>query len=372
VAIRLSYSLYMKIVAGAVRAFYLFDVSDTIDLAALRTVEGEGLAPADIPLRPHQTNAYLQFPVPPLVARLPNAHFDDLECTVRAKFFDYGVISVRLSFAANGTWDDLAGVAATVRRNEAIARYAHDVVTRICDELNESLDDRHTALIEDYLVIDVERFEPRIDAEQLLRDHSESLANILLGESHSLSQAEIEESLRTRFSYYTDDLTIVQWDTAFVYDRRDSSDAIQDILEFANSQLLELRTYDLLLDRELDSIYASQPSQRSRSLFGRREADLAANVRYLIVDVLELIDRSSNALKIVGDAYYARIYRAAGVRLGLADWQRQIDSKLASIGDLYRFFIDQSRGRRDEFLEVVVILLIAIEVIIGILTLIRH
>ena len=222
-------------------------------------------------------------------------------------------------------------MATHVRRNEELLRHAKATVARICDELGAALDDRHAPLIEDYLVIDIERFEPRLEAELLLHDHSESLANILLGESGSLSQSEIEESLRTRFSYYNDDLTIVQWDTAFIYDRRESSDAIQDILEFANSQLLELRTYDTLLDNELDSIYAAQPGQRSRSLFGRREADLAANVRYLIVDVLELIDRSSNALKVVGDAYYARIYRAAAARLGLADWQRQIDSKLASV-----------------------------------------
>ncbi|HTU69344.1 MAG TPA: hypothetical protein VMF11_03400 [Candidatus Baltobacteraceae bacterium] len=366
------YSIPMKIAAGAVRAFYLFDVADTIDLAALRTVEGEGVAPADIPLRPHQSNSYLQFPVPPLVARLPDTMLAELQCTVRAKFFDYGVISLRLSFAAGGAWGELEAVAARVRRNEEIAKYAIAVVRRVCDELGAALDDRHEPLIEDYLVIDIERFDPRLDAEALLHDHSEALSNILLGESGSLSQGEIEESLRTRFSYYADDLTIVQWDTAFVYDRRESSDAIQDILEFANSQLLELRTYDALLDRELDSIYATAPGQRSRSLFGRREAELAADVRYLIVDVLELIDRSSNALKVVGDAYYARIYRAAAARLGLADWQRQIDSKLASVRDLYRFFIDQARVQRDEFLEVIVILLIAIEVVIGVVTLVRH
>jgi hypothetical protein len=362
----------MKIAAGAVRAFYLFDVADTIDLAALRTVEGEGVAPADIPLRAHQTSSYLQFPTPPLVARLPDGTLAKLAYTVRAKFFDYGVISLRYSFQLSGAWEELEAAATGVRRNEELLAHAKQTIARICDELGAALDDPHTPLVEDYLVIDVERFEPRIEAALLLHDHSEALANILLGESGSLSQSEIEESLRTRFSYYNDDLTIIQWDTAFIYDRRESSDAIQDILEFANSQLLELRTYDTLLDRELDSIYAAQPGQRSRSLFGRREADLAANVRYLIVDVLELIDRSSNALKVVGDAYYARIYRAAAARLGLADWQRQIDSKLASVGDLYRFFIDQARGRRDAFLEVIVILLIAIEVVIGVVTLVRH
>ena len=36
----------------------------------------------------------------------------------------------------------------------------------------------------------------------------------------------------------------------------------------------------------------------------------------------------TNALKVVGDAYYARIYRSAAVRLGLADWQ-QLRPRLA-------------------------------------------
>jgi hypothetical protein len=314
----------------------------------------------------------LQFPLPPLVARLADGALEGLAYTLRVKFFEYGVISLRYSFPLTGAWEELETAATRVRRNDELLAHATATVARICNELRPALDDPHVPLVEDYLVIDIDRFEPRLEAERLLHDHSEALANILLGERSSLSAGEIEESLRTRFSYYDDDLTIVQWDTAFVYDRRESSDAIQDILEFANSQLLELRTYDALLDRELETIYATQPGQRSRSLFGRREADLAANVRYLIVDVLELIDRSSNALKVVGDAYYARIYRAAAARLGLADWQRQIDSKLASVGDLYRFFIDQARGRRDAFLEVVVILLVALEVVIGVITLVRH
>ena len=115
----------------------------------------------------------------------------------------------------------------------------------------------------------------------------------------------------------------------------------------------------------------SAPKSRARSPLGRREAEQAESLRYLIVDVLELLDRSSNALKIVGDAYYARIYRSVAKRLGLADWQRQIDAKLASIGDIYRFLNDQARSRRDEFLEVIIIVLVAIEVLIGVATLVH-
>jgi hypothetical protein len=361
----------LEVAGGAVRAYYLFDVADTIDLAGMSALGGEKRAPAALPLRAHTSPSYLQFLVPPLVANLPETDFDGQRCAVRLKFYDYGVVSLRLTFDAAGTWSDLTALTERARSDERVAAFAQDTVTRICDEYAHALDERHPPLLEDYLIIEIDRFTEGVDAETLLDDHSDALAGLLLGERKRLAPSEVEEALRIRFSYHEDDLTIVQWDTAFVYDRRDSAGAIEDILEFANSQLLELRTYDALLDRELDGIYKMQPAGPPRSMRGRREADQAATLRYLIVDVLELTDRSSNALKVVGDAYYARIYRSAATRLGVADWQRQIDTKLASVREMYRFFSDQARSRRDEFLEVIIIVLVAIEVVIGILTLLH-
>ena len=360
----------LEIAHGAVRAYYLFDVADTIDLGRMAALGGETRAPAALPLR-GDAPPYLQFPVPPLVANLAEAEIDGVPCGVRLKFYDYGVISVRLTFAAPASWNELITLTERTRGDERIAQFAHATVTRICNEYPHAFDEQHPPLIEDYLIVEIERFAQAFEAETLLRDHSAALASLLLGERRPLSPSERVEALRTRFSYHDDDLTIVQWDTAVVYDSGESARAIEEILEFANSQLLELRTYDALLDRELDSIYKMQPGETSRSLRGRREAEQAATLRYLMVDVLELIDRSSNALKVVGDAYYARIYRTAAARLGLADWQRQIDTKLASVGEMYRFFNDEARSRRDEFLEVIIIVLIGVEVVIGILTLLH-
>jgi hypothetical protein len=360
----------LGIAVGAVRAYYLFDVADTIDLAKMSALGGDNRAPAALPLRRHAP-PYLQFPVPPLVASLPEADFDSLRAAVRLKLYDYGIISLRLTFPASGSWNELVGTAERARSDERIAAYAESTVMRICDEYAHALDERHPPLVEDYLIVEVERFEEPLDAESLLDDYAGELAGLLLGERKPLSAAETKEALRMRFSYHDDDLTIVQWDTAFVYDRAESARAIDEILEFANSQLLELRTYDALLDSELDGIYKMAPAGPPRSFRGRREAEQAATVRYLIVDVLELIDRSSNALKVVGDAYYARIYRSAAGRLGLADWQRQIDTKLASVREMYRFLSDDARSRRDEFLEVTIVVLVAVEVIIGILTLLH-
>ena len=65
----------LEIASGAVRAYYLFDVADTIDLPKMGAIGGETRAPAALPLsRP--APPYLQFPVPPLVANLPGAEFD--------------------------------------------------------------------------------------------------------------------------------------------------------------------------------------------------------------------------------------------------------------------------------------------------------
>ncbi len=360
----------LEIASGAVRAYYLFDVADTIDLPKMSAIGGETRAPAALPIsRP--APPYLQFPVPPLVANLPGAEFDGAHCLVRVKFYDYGVVSLRLTFSADVSWNEFAALTERARSDERITRYAESTVMRICDEYSHALDERHPALVEDYLIVEIERFAEPIDAEALLDEHSAALARLLLGERRVLSATEAEEALRVRFSYHEDDLTIVQWDTAIVYDRGESAHAIEEILEFANSQLLELRTYDALLDRELDAIYKMQPGETPRSLRGRREAEQAATLRYLIVDVLELIDRSSNALKVVGDAYYARLYRSAAARLGLADWQHQIDTKLASVGEIYRFLSDEARSRRDAFLETIIVVLVAFEVVIGILTLLH-
>lgn len=362
----------LEIAEGSIRALYLFDVADTIDLAQMTALAGDSRAPAELPLRSHTSPAYLQFPVPPLVATLEPATIGDLDCAVRLKLYDYGVMSLRLSFECRGSWSDLVALADRVRTDEKVALFAASTIERIRDEHRHAFDDLHPPLVEDYHILEINRFTEAVDAETLLDERASELASLLLGERHRLSAAESEESLRTRFSYYDDDLTVVQWDAAFVYDRPESARAIEDILEFANSQLLELRTYDALLDAELDTIYKMQPGTTARSLRGTSEAEKAAALRYLIIDVLELIDRSSNALKIVGDAYYARIYRAAAKRLGLNDWQRQIDSKLASVGEMYRFFTDEARSRRDVFLEWIVIVLIALEIVVGVATLIHH
>jgi hypothetical protein len=356
------------IAQGAFRAFFVYDVADTIDLRQLRTVGGEGVSRAPLHLRREASSEFIQYPVAPLIVRLPD--LAGYGASVRAKIFDFGVVSIRISIPFGGSWDDFAALGRRLRRDPDLEARARAALEEVLAEIRPALDDPHGPLVEDYFVLEVDRFVEPLDAARLSGEFAGPLVQLLLFEDRPLVESEAAEALRVALSYFPDDLVVVQWDAAFVYDRADGAEALVDILEFANSQLVEFRTYDARLDEELDAIYALQPGRPVR-LFGRGGAATARadRVRYLLVDILELTDRTSNALKIIGDAYYARLYRAAAGRLGLADWQRQIDAKLRSVAEVYRVFQDQAQHARSVFLEIIVIVLIALEAVLGLFAL---
>jgi hypothetical protein len=297
------------IVGGAFRAFFVYDVADSIDLRGVRTVRGEGFSRAPLQLRREASSEFIQYPVAPLIGRLPD--LEEYGATVRVKIFDYGVVSIRLSVPFAGPWADFAALARRLRRDEPLRAAARAALADVLAEIAPALDEPHPPLLEDYFVLEVDRFTEPLDARALTGTFAAPLAQLLLFEDRALVPSEEAEALRVAFSYYPDDLVVVQWDAAFVYDRPEGAEATLDILEFANSQLVEFRTYDARLDEELDAIYALEPSRATRHFRrGRESAERADRVRYLLVDILELTDRTSNALKIIGDAYYARLYRA--------------------------------------------------------------
>jgi hypothetical protein len=354
---------------AAFRAFFVYDVADTIDLERLRTVRGVGVSRAPLQLRREASSDFIQYPIVPLIVRLPD--LEEYGATLRAKIFDFGVVSIRISIPFGGSWAEYGAATRRWRSDPRLEAQARAALDDVLVEIRDALDEPHPALVEDYFIMEVERFAEHIEAGRLSTEFASPLAQLLLFEDRPLVLGEQNEALRLSASYYDDDFVVVQWDAAFVYDREDGAEAVEDILEFANSQLVEFRTYDARLDAELDAIYADDPGRRHRTFMNRNAAARAAQVRFLLVDILELTDRTSNALKIIGDAYYARLYRSIAKRLGLADWQRLIDAKLNSVSEIYRVFQDQAQHARSELLEIIVIVLVAVEAVLGVLAL-RH
>ncbi|MBV8170688.1 MAG: hypothetical protein JO219_02025 [Candidatus Eremiobacteraeota bacterium] len=362
-----------RIASASFYASFLFDVADTIDLTKLGSIAGEDTAPAPLRFRAASTPENIQFAVPPVAANLPTIAFDGVSASARAKIYDYGVVSIRFAVPYSGDWSGFIDLVIGLRAGDRLLHHARTILDGILRDCASALVEPHPTLVEDYFTAAIEELDVPLDAAALLANYGAAIVGLISAEHQPLSPEEQTETLRLRFSYLPDDLVVVQWDSAFIYDSREHAQVIVDLLEFANSQLVEFRTYDARLDQELDAIYPAEVAPRPRwSALHRRQAEeRAQELRYLLVDIRELADRASNALKIVGDAYYARVYRAIAQRLGLDVWQRQIESKLDAVGDVYRYFTDQAQTARSEFLELIVILLIAIEIVVGILGL-RH
>ena len=224
---------------------------------------------------------------------------------------------------------------------------------------------RDAFLSEDYLVYVINELQNPMSAEELVMARGEEIATMLRGERQPLSDQEKTTILRHRISYLVDDLVVPTWNAALVYDTPGGAQAALEILEFANSQLLEFRYYDELLDDELAAIYARlQRPRRLESWFGARYASAARQVHALFIDVNELTDRTENALKFVGDIYAARLFALVGDRLGLNRWKANVQEKLETVDAIYRFAVEQSSMARGQFLELTVVAILALELVL--------
>lgn len=361
------------ITAGAIVALRLFDVAYAIDLARAETLLAEQARMARrsrLSATPPKAMAFGVAPVAvglgPVVVELDGV---TIEAAATARLYDFGAMTLALHVPVMGMpW------AGFVHRVNAVDRCTEDLLT---DGTWERLLEQVRALVgpalirpemsgvqEDYLIGVVHAFDRTLTAAAL--QDCVDLVPLLSGEQRPLSDSARQDLLRQRFSYYTDDLVVLTWDRAFIYEPRGDSD-VMDILEVANAQLLEMRYYDELLDDELPRMYdLVARARRARPLLtSRRFAHLARRLHTLVAEVTELTERVDNALQVTEDVYLARIYAAALELFRVPTVNAAVDRKLAIIRDTYSALYDESSASRTELMEFLILILIMAEIVIA-------
>jgi hypothetical protein len=355
-----------EIRAGSIILFYLFDVAETVDLQKIPGLIGGPTASAR--LQPKQpTPAYVQYDKPPVsfdgeVVGISNV--DGFQ--VRFRVYDYGVLSIALTRPFSGSWAELVALGQTLMENVDIESRAEQYSRTVAGRLRSAFTSpRSSSLSEDYLVYAISELERPLSADELLAARGADIATLLRGEPQPLSEQERQAVLKHRISYLANDLVIPTWNAAFVYDTPTGMLAALEILEFANSQLLEYRDYDERLDNQLTAIYARLRSPRWHDQWlSSRYTRAAREVHALFVDVNELTDRTENALKFIGDIYAVRVFTLVGDRLGLGSWKAEVEAKLKTLDDIYRFAVEQSSMSRGQFLELTIVLILIFELVL--------
>ena len=277
------------------------------------------------------------------------------------QYYDYGVVSVLLRFAFSGSWEDLQRLAGNWVSGPVFDDLCRNTVRERLAKVSAALVKPYNNwLSEDYAVIHLHSIPGTTNGAALQQEHGAEISQIVRGETTPLADQERTEVLQGYMSYYPNDLIVAGWNAAFVFDTPAGAEPTILLLEYANSQLLQFRHYDDMLTRELERVYDSLEARKGL-LYGWRMRSAATRLRTMLLDVTELTERTNNALKFVGDMFFARVYKLCAVKIGVADYQALVHEKLRTADELYDFMIEEFHQARAFLLEFIVVLILVIE-----------
>jgi len=355
--------------AGTLHIHVAFDWGGEVDLdRARRLVPAEWLT---LPRRP-RTPPSIDYRPPPLRFVLANVVLDlpevgRITATAEATVFDFAAVSVALQLPFALPASALSRLAGSLADPKGLVQTAHAAIEPLYQKLLPAIQQPDWCdLSEEYFVFQLTPGGPLPSPAELLAQHAAWLAGLLRLEEAPLSDEEVSEALKLYLRYGPEDLLIAEWSAAALIDR-DCDETLRAI-EFANLQLLEFRHIDGRLDHNLKEAYRLvHPLADSYLPFWRTHSRKLRALGELKIDANDVFERTGNVLKLVGDQYLARVYRMLAVRFHLDSWERSIERSLATIQGVYQVVSDQAASFRAEFLEWIIIGLIAVEIVMGVL-----
>jgi hypothetical protein len=352
---------------GTFLVYRLFEVGEDIDLARAESLlRGEGERLRLAPLR----DGLLDLPDPPLtvpVGRRPfgGAGGPGAEAEVHVRLYAHGVASVRyevpipsgagapeLAALVKGASEDAALVPAARAEVRAVA-------ARVAAAVRGPLD---SPLHETYAIVQVRAF---AGGAALPREPWRDVARVLAGEppSTDLAPETVEHITRRRFSWTAADLCVIDWDTALVVEPSGDR-AVADVLDVAAAQLLEFRYYDALFEGEMIRVteMLGRPRASLAWLFVGRYSEVTRRVQHLVVESAEFVERVENAVRVVGDLYLARVYRAAVERFRVPAWEADVLRRQQTAVQVAGLLRSEANAALGHVLEGSIIALIVIEI----------
>lgn len=362
---------------GSVLVLLQFDVCEAIRLDRLREILGAHTAPKpqpqpqaqpQPPVQPSVTAA-IDYDRPPVVEPVEPLVLASGERLIgQIKFYDYGVLSIVFERPFVGGWSRLAGLASRwvwdIDFAAEATRIVRDKLARAAEAIVKPYGEW---LSEDYLIFHIRDIVapdggPCPTIPELIQQHGARIAQVVRGDTGNLAESEINEVLQSRISYYANDLAVIGWNAAFLFDSASGAETSIQLLEYANSQLLEFRHYDDLLTEELERVYLLL--DKGTGIFARwRLARSATRLHTVLLDVDELTEHADNAIKFLSDMFAARFYKLAAQKVGVPDYKQLVTQKVRTAEELYRFMVDQFNQSRAFFLELTVVVILVIELV---------
>ncbi len=174
------------------------------------------------------------------------------------------------------------------------------------------------------------------DPEVYLSMYGDKIAAFLKNERIALDEEEVQATLSSYLKYGKDDITIVDWDGAFIFDSSGDFESNIELFEIANLQLLKSRILDYDLDERLEK------TLRLMGVSKRLPVIRSGEVRRVVKEIIEIRTQSileseavERNIKLIGDWYSAKLYSLISRKFHLDSWKVEIKEKLDTLEDVY-------------------------------------
>lgn len=340
----------------------IFDAGKEIDLSALalgleRTIATsrtgfQQVMPKSIAVE----ETPLQFQMPPFKMKFGG---ENLDLTVTARIYSIGAISLCFIYQEpDSGFRRLEEIGLSFSGQKGLGEYFASYSRMLQEIVRTHIPDFtiDTDLFEDYTVYLIDRLEGSADPTILLN-----------GERVELSAHMREEINRNTLRYTESDIAIITWDTALLCSQEPSNDLL-DLIEYANVQVLELRYYDRQITRLMARMYEDIGQAGRLSWWSRMHQYrvIMADLMRSHAEVSEITEKVKNLIKVTEDIYYARVYATALRVIRSDQWTESLHRKIEVMRENYSMLADEVRNQHSNFLEWVIIILIAMELFLGI------
>lgn len=304
----------------------------------------------------------------PLSISIENSKYEALghvmELDINAKIWHFGAISICLSFdiPSNISWNRLIEIGNFLENDSNLHQLAQHKVESLITALDkERLATMNWDSYEDYILY----FFKKLDGcEKNALDVFEKydVFRLILSENNESLSDQIKKAIyESTYQYSRDDLAVIDWNSALIVEPSGSLD-IADVIEFALCQLLEMRYYDDQLDEKLTYLYSALEKKKF-GIFQDHYAKMSKEAAMIYLDISDTVESVENSMKVVGDFYLAKIFRAASNRFRTNDWLDSVNQKLENLAQVSRLFVNEANEKKSQLLELIIIFLIAIEVV---------
>lgn len=355
----------MQVDKGLLYVYRLFDIGMEVNLAkALKILEKE----KDVHhFQIKGTRQTFMIRETPIVisweSSVPIVLGKNYEISHLIKIWSFGSVSIQtiLKLRPQTPIKELIALAQYFENDQEFHQYLCQITKDLAQIINDAVSKpciwEH---YEDYLIYVFQEYTGEIiDKNDRVSDDLVSL--LFVEKIMNFSNQRKDDVVKHFIQYGTNDYAIIHWNSSLIVDNVDYAD-MANIIEYALSQLLQLRYYDNLLDNQLSTLY-QQIENFKPGIFFNPYMQMANTAALQYIELSEIIDKVGNAFKTTGDFYLASIYRSCTQKFYINDWRTSVSGKLKNLAEVAKLFHGEINDKRGQIMEIIIILLITIEVI---------